>query len=84
MDVHHLNTQHRLRQQMEEAQAESAVSQDWVLSMLAAKVAADEICPLQQRMHHQLMEARAEAAVSQLGGQMKEGAAEAEERHNSV
>ena len=63
--------QHRLRQQVREAEAEAAVSQDWALSMLAAKVAADHMCPLQQRMHHQLMEARAEAAVSQLGGQMK-------------
>jgi len=30
------------------------------------------------------MEAGAEAAMSQLRGHMKEGAAEAEERHNSV
>ena len=84
MDVHHLNTQHRLRQQVKEAEAEAAVSQDWVLNMLAAKVTADQICHLQQRMHHQLMEARAEAAVSQVGGQMKEGEAEAKERHNDV
>ena len=82
------------------------MSQDWALSMLAAEVAADQRCALQQRLRHQLMEAGAEAAVSQfLGptmlaveaegrewyavthrqrGQMKEAAAGAEERHNSV
>ena len=76
--------QHRLRHQLREAEAEAAVRQDWALSMLAAEVAADQRCALQQHLRHQLMEAGAEAAVSQLGGQMKEGAAEAEERHNSV
>ena len=52
--------------------------------MLAAELAADQRCALQQRLRHQLMEAGAEAAVSQLGGQMKEGAAAAEGRHNYV
>ena len=52
--------------------------------MLAAEVAADQRCALQQHLRHELTEAGAEVAVSQLGGQMKEGAAEAEERRNSV
>ena len=62
------------------------MSQDWALSMLAAEVAADQRCALQRRLRHQLMEAGAEAAVSQFLGptMLTEGAAEAEERHNSV
>ena len=76
--------QQRLRHQLREAEAEAAVRQDWALSMLAAEVAADQRCALQQHLRHELTEAGAEAVVSQLGGQMKEGAAEAEERRNSV
>ena len=78
--------QHRLRHQLREAEAEAAVRQDWALSMLAAEVAADQRCALQRRLRHQLMEAGAEAAVSQILGptMLTEGAAEAEERHNSV
>ena len=44
------------------------MSQDWALSMLAAEVAADQRCALQQRLRHQLMEAGAEAAVSEFLG----------------
>ena len=86
--------QHRLRHQLREAEAEAAVSQDWALSMLAAELAADQRCALQQRLRHQLMgltmlpveaEGRELYAVThRQRGQTKEGAAEAEERHNSV
>ena len=70
------------------------MSQDWALSMLAAELAADQRCALQQRLRHQLMgltmlpveaEGREWYAVThRQRGQTKEGAAEAEERHNSV
>ena len=68
-----LALQRRLRHQLREAEAEAAVSQDWALSMLAAEVVAVEA------------EGREWYAVThRQRGQMKEGAAEAEERHNSV
>ena len=57
--------QHRLRQQVREAETEAAVSQDLSLSMLAEEVAAEQRHALQHRLRHQLREAEAEAAVSQ-------------------
>ena len=60
--------QHRLRQQVREAETEAAVSQDLSLSMLAGEVAAGERCALRHRQR----------------GQMKGAAVEAEEPHNSV
>ena len=67
--------QHRLRQQVREAEAEAAVSQDWALSMLAAEVAAEQRRALQQRLRHQIKEA---------SGQLQEGAAEAGEAQTAV
>ena len=60
--------QHRLRQQVREAETEAAVSQDLALGMLAGKVAAGERCALRHRQR----------------GQMQGAAVEAEEPQNSV
>ena len=49
--------------------------QDLALSMLAAEVAAEQRCALQQRLRHQLQEA---------SGKLKVGAAQAGEAQNAV
>ena len=60
--------QHRLRQQVREAETEAAVSQDLSLSMLAGEGAAGERCALRHSQR----------------GQMKGAALEAQEPQNSV